>query len=194
MTDTQKQTIVTKLTVKSANERQFGSTTTSWHWIKQAAGFLSLDLKYPHKTKGMHHQISHCKVLWDSKYIKLWLNYCGGKKKISKLLKFRCKLEDGSASNQPCTSNWIRTVKYMDLLLLLWVSQSVTLPLSDFFSLDNCDTYILPAGLKPLQFTHKASQLFHRAQHVIIVSLYGYMVNVREDFLGFFTGIKEYEH
>lgn len=59
---THKQTIVTKLTVKSAKERQFGSTTTSWHWIKQAAGFLSLDLKYPHKTKGMHHQISHCKV------------------------------------------------------------------------------------------------------------------------------------
>lgn len=192
MTDTQKQTIVTKLTVKSANERQFGSTTTSWHWIKQAAGFLSLDLKYPHKTKGMHHQISHCKVLWDSKYIKWWLNYCGWKKKISKLLKFRCKLEDGSASNQPCTSNWIRTVKYMDLLLLLWVSQSVTLPLSlisfhwitvtPTFCLQGSNLFNLPT--KPHSCSTEPS----------IVSLYGYMVNVREDFLGFFTGIKEYEH
>lgn len=66
--------------------------------------------------------------------------------------------------------------------------------LSDFFSLINCDTCMLPAGLKPLQFTHKASRLFHRAQHVIAVSVYGRMVTVSEDFLGFSTGIKEYDH
>lgn len=33
-------------------QRQFGSTTTSWHGLKKSTGFLSLDLKCPHKTKG----------------------------------------------------------------------------------------------------------------------------------------------
>lgn len=54
--------LLENLIVKSAKQRQFGSTTTSWHGLKQAAGFLSLDLKCPHKTKRMHHKISHCKV------------------------------------------------------------------------------------------------------------------------------------
>lgn len=54
--------LLKKLTVKSAKQRQFGSTATSWHKLKQAAGFLSLDLKCPHKKQGMQHKIGHCKM------------------------------------------------------------------------------------------------------------------------------------
>lgn len=54
--------LLQKLTVKSAKQRQFGSTATRWHELKQAAGFLSLDLICPHKTQGMQHKISHCKM------------------------------------------------------------------------------------------------------------------------------------
>lgn len=74
--------------VEPAKQRQFGSTTTSWHGLKQAAGFLSLDLKCPHKTKGMHHKISHCNVsnvvfkeqkitelLWEQRRCQICLDY-----------------------------------------------------------------------------------------------------------------------
>lgn len=44
--------LLERLAVKSAKRRQFGSTTSGWHGPKQAAGFLSLDLKCPYKTKG----------------------------------------------------------------------------------------------------------------------------------------------
>ncbi len=62
--------LLEKLTGKSAKQGQFGSTTTSWHRLKQAAGFLSLDLKCPHKAKGTTQSaIVKCQ-LWNLKYMK----------------------------------------------------------------------------------------------------------------------------
>lgn len=98
--------LLEKLTVKIAEQKRFDSTTTSWHGLKQAAAFLSLDLKCPHKTKR-HQTISHCKV--SNVEFK-------AQRMIADLLpeQRRCEICKRSSMNwwdsvvQTCTADWMK--------------------------------------------------------------------------------------
>lgn len=68
------------LTLKRAKRRQFGSTTTGWHGLKQAAVFLSLDSKWPRKKPKKRTEksaIVSCRNCGIQSGWEWWMNYYG---------------------------------------------------------------------------------------------------------------------